>query len=111
MQEERAQQAKQEEQRLRAEMLAEMATQERLEQMSAQRARLRRAEHAREVERLLQAKRAAEAAAQVTQPFVIISDWRILYKRLLHPSSTLNPNFTIAFPVKIYYYKSPFPKL
>ena len=30
--------------------------------------------------------------------------------RIIDPSSTLNPKFTIAFPVKNYYCKGPFPK-
>jgi hypothetical protein len=29
---------------------------------------------------------------------------------IFDPSSTLNPKSTIAFPVKNYYYKGPFPK-
>lgn len=68
LQEERKQQAKDEEARLRREMLVELAERERLDQMTAQRARLRRAEHAREVERLLAQKRAAAEAAQVIHP-------------------------------------------
>lgn len=45
--------------------MVEMAERERLDQMTRQRARLQRAEHAREVERLLSLKRAAEEAAKV----------------------------------------------
>ena len=69
-------------------MLAEMAAQERLEQMGAQRARLRRAEHAREVERQLQQKRMAEAAAQVSKLFVIGPDI-VLESAQFHPAASV----------------------
>lgn len=49
----------------RAALLARMAEEDRVEQMSAQRRRMRVAEHQREAQRLLDAKRAALEAQQV----------------------------------------------
>lgn len=68
-QEEQAAQRKVEEQRLREEMMAKLAEEDKLEQMNAQRARMRRAEHLREVEQILADKRAISAAAEVWQTF------------------------------------------
>jgi hypothetical protein len=49
----------------RAALLARMAEEDRVEQMTAQRRRMRVAEHQREAQRLLDAKRAALEAQQV----------------------------------------------
>ena len=49
----------------RVALLAQMAEQDRIEQMTAQRRRMRVAEHQREVQRLLDAKHAALEAQQV----------------------------------------------
>jgi hypothetical protein len=54
----RAQASAEEEQRYREEMLAKFADDDRVEQMNAQKRRLKQAEHRREVERLIEARRA-----------------------------------------------------
>ena len=65
MQAERALVIKAEEERFRQQLLARFAEEDRLEQMSAQRKRVRLEQHKREAERLLAEKRALEAAARV----------------------------------------------
>jgi hypothetical protein len=64
---ERARQEAEEEERFREQMLAKFAADEKLEQMAAAKRRLRQMEHKREVERLLEVRRAqleAERAAE-----------------------------------------------
>ncbi len=65
VQAERAAAAAVEEDRFRAESLARRAEEDRVEQMNAQRRRMRVAEHRREIDELIDAKRAAFEAAQV----------------------------------------------
>lgn len=65
VQAERAALEKQEEERFRQQALEKLAEEDRIEQMNAQRRRLKMAEHKREVERLLAEKRAIFEAALV----------------------------------------------
>ena len=65
VQAQRAAAEKEEEERFRQQALEKLAEQDRVEQMNAQRRRLKMAEHKREVERLLSEKRAMFEAALV----------------------------------------------
>lgn len=65
MQAERAAREKAEEDEFRRQTMEKFAEQDRLEQMNAQKRRLKVAQHAREVERLIQQKREMFEAAMV----------------------------------------------
>lgn len=65
LQAERAAAEKAEEERYRQQLMAQFAEQDKLEQMSAQKRRLRLEEHKREAARLVAVKQAAVAAAKV----------------------------------------------
>lgn len=66
MQAERVAREKEEEDEFRRQTMERFAEQDRLEQMNAQKRRIKVAQHAREVERLIQEKRAMFEAAMVS---------------------------------------------
>lgn len=66
MQAERMAREKEEEDEFRRQTMERFAEQDRLEQMNAQKRRIKVAQHAREVERLIQEKRAMFEAAMVS---------------------------------------------
>lgn len=66
MQAERMAREKEEEDEFRRQTMESFAEQDRLEQMNAQKRRIKVAQHAREVERLIQEKRAMFEAAMVS---------------------------------------------
>lgn len=68
MQAERLEREKAEEDEFRRQTMERFAEQDRLEQMNAQKRRIKVAQHAREVERLIQEKRAMFEAAMVSNP-------------------------------------------
>lgn len=86
VQAERAAAERQEEERFRQQALEKLAEEDRIEQMNAQRRRLKMAEHKREVERLLAEKRAIFEAAlvrpyckqNVSDPAMALSECSIL---------------------------------
>lgn len=68
VQAERVAREKEEEEEFRRQTMERFAEQDRLEQMNAQRRRIKVAQHAREVERLIQEKRQMFEAAMVSYP-------------------------------------------
>ena len=74
MQAQRQEQQKASQAAERAALLARMAEEDRVEQMTAQRRRMRVAEHQREAQRLLDAKRAALDAQQVPPALLVLWD-------------------------------------
>ena len=80
MQAERMAREKEEEDEFRRQTMERFAEQDRLEQMNAQKRRIKVAQHAREVERLIQEKRAMFEAAMVSTLSLVKASVNVLVK-------------------------------
>lgn len=93
MQAERVAREKEEEDEFRRQTMERFAEQDRLEQMNAQKRRIKVAQHAREVERLIQEKRAMFEAAMVGALSLVKVFARDCYARTnaAHATITIDP--------------------